>query len=174
MLAHGVNVKESLLNVDFAVYCASHDYVSLLGWAKSNKCPMEKTVGWAAARHGHLKSIQWTIEYNYADMVLYQISLSFGHLHIAQWLHECNYAFGPNVYVDAATGGHVHLLKWFKLMKYPFSGDICYYAVIGENVACLQWALENGFPYSKGVLLHTAQTLHYHGMIDWILSNVPD
>ncbi len=106
------------IQIDYKCIKFANGYLSLLKWARENKCPWDEDTCTAAAKIGHLE--------------------------ILKWLRANKCPWGKNTCMRAAYNGHLEVLKWLRANGCPWDSYTSIYAVHAGHVDILKWAYQNG------------------------------
>lgn len=138
---------------NLCLFAASNGHLSLLKWARQNKCPWGgKMTCVHAAKNGHLHILKW-MKRNGGPM---NIGISgeaakYGHLDVLKWADRHGLLlWSPTICSLAAIGGHLHILEWTKGKRsspfYHWDEWTCFCAAEGGHFDILRWLIENGCP----------------------------
>ncbi len=146
---------------DITVISAEIGNLSLLKWAKENKCPWGTTCS-SAASNGHLDILKWARKNGcYWNEYTCSNAASNGHLDCLKWVRENGCPWNSHTCFSAANGGHLDCLKWARENGCPWYGDLCDRAALNGHLDCLKWAVKNGCPWDKNLCILCSRILTY-------------
>ena len=157
------------LNVDDLVQS-----VELVTWALDQGCP--RTQGWrglcgAAARGGHLETLQWLRANGHPwNVFTCAAAAEGGHLEVLQWARANGCEWDEDTCFEAAQGGHLEVLQWARANGCEWDEGTCSLAARGGHLEVLQWARANGCKWNECTCSCAAQGGHLE-VLQWARAN---
>jgi SAM-dependent methyltransferase len=150
---------------------AENGHVQVLQWARENGCPWNGSTCSSAARGGHLCELQWARENRcpWSEETCARAAAN-GHLHVLQWARENGCPWDKQTCAWAAFNGHLEVLQWARENGCSWNWQTCAWAAISGHLQVLQWARENGCPWDEETCLAAAGNEHLR-VLQWAREN---
>jgi len=129
----------------FTSRIAEHGWLSLLQWARQNKCLLHEGVCSAAAKIGRLDILQWARENGCSwSATTCENAAEEGHIEILEWAARMGCGVNEWTARAAARGGQGEVLKWLKDNGCPWGPSVSEELAEAGDLELLKWVKEEG------------------------------
>lgn len=119
--------------------------LDVLRWAWSRGMRAVRAIPEAAARGGHLATLEWLHARKCTSENVCLEAAAAGHIHVLEWARDHEHTWRRDFSSAAARNGHVGVLQWIRANGLTWDCVIYEAAAAGGRVNVLSWLASEGY-----------------------------
>jgi hypothetical protein len=139
-----------------------------LEWALKKGLPWEESIGWNAARYGHIHILEYIQSIGHVlDEQCCHMAARYGHLETLKLLHEHGCPWNENTCISAVRGDQFEILQWLRDQGCPWDGETTIWAAGRGHLDILEWAWSHGCPTNATDIITNALDYRQLSVLRW-------
>jgi hypothetical protein len=139
-----------------------------LQWALKKGLPWEESIGWNAARYGHIHILQFMQSIGHVlDEQCCHMAARYAQLETLKWLHEHGCPWNEKTCISAVREDQFDILRWLRDQGCPWDGETTIGAAISGRLDILEWAWLHGCPMNTTDIIFNAIDYWQWSVLRW-------